>query len=395
MSDSGYNPWESFFSKSLLRYKDNDLYRSLKIVDCQQSKTIRINGRDYVNFSSNDYLGLANSVLLKTKSMEILNTWGTGSGASPLISGHSRLYRQLEESLASFKGTEAGLVFPSGYAANIGVISQLVGPEDLILSDALNHASIVDGCRLARAKTVIYPHCDLDFLKNALSKYQGHGKTLVVTDTIFSMDGDLALLDEIFSLCRFYGALLYVDDAHGTGVLGENGKGSIDLFDLPGNEVVQIGTFSKALGSMGGFVAGSKLLIDYLINNARSFIYSTALPPAILAANQEALNCVRSDDGRRERLARLGSLLRQKLKGLGLNIGGHVPHIQTVIVGSTKETKLISDYLWQKRIYIPPIRPPTVPKDKSRLRISLSSEHDLEDLEALVEAFESWGGFGG
>lgn len=395
MWDLRSSPWESFFSKSLVRHKENDLYRRLKIVDSPQSKTLRIDGLDYLNFSSNDYLGLADNSLLKARSMERLEAWGTGSGASPLISGHSRLYQELAECLALFKGTEAGLVFPSGYAANIGVISQLAGPEDLILSDELNHASIVDGCRLSRARTVVYPHCDLDFFESALVRQQGHGKTLVVTDSVFSMDGELAPLVDLFHLCRSYGALLYVDDAHGTGVLGKSGKGSLAHFDLPGNEVVQIGTFSKALGSLGGFVAGSSLLVDYLINRARSFIYSTALPPAVLAANHEAIRYVQSDEAPREKLEILGSFLRQELQDLGLSVGGHVNHLQTVIIGSTKETRRISDYLWQQRVYIPPIRPPTVPKDQSRLRISLSSEHDLEDLKYLVEAFEAFGRCGG
>jgi 8-amino-7-oxononanoate synthase len=300
------------------------------------------------------------------------------------------LAQELEDSVAHFKESEAALVFPSGYAANVGVISQLAGPEDLILSDALNHASIVDGCRLSRAKVIIYPHLDLEYVKHIMVQYHGQRKILVVTDAVFSMDGDLAPLPDLYALCCHYGALLYVDDAHGTGVLGEQGKGSLTSYGLPENEVVQIGTFSKALGSLGGFVAGSKLLVEYLIHTARSFIYSTALPPSILAANLEALRIVESEEWRRKKLTISGQLLRKKLEDLGLTVGGQVNHILTILVGSTKETIHLAAYLLDQRIYIPPIRPPTVPKDQSRLRISVSSAHEPADLEALMMALEAF-----
>jgi glycine C-acetyltransferase/8-amino-7-oxononanoate synthase len=390
MNNLGHNPWNHFFERSLKWHCTNDLSRSLKIVDSPQSTRILINGCEYLHFSSNDYLGLANSSLLKARSGQVLQMWGTGSGASPLISGHSRLAQELEDSVAHFKESEAALVFPSGYAANVGVISQLAGPEDLILSDALNHASIVDGCRLSRAKVIIYPHLDLEYVKHIMVQYHGQRKILVVTDAVFSMDGDLAPLPDLYALCCHYGALLYVDDAHGTGVLGEQGKGSLTSYGLPENEVVQIGTFSKALGSLGGFVAGSKLLVEYLIHTARSFIYSTALPPSILAANLEALRIVESEEWRRKKLTISGQLLRKKLEDLGLTVGGQVNHILTILVGSTKETIHLAAYLLDQRIYIPPIRPPTVPKDQSRLRISVSSAHEPADLEALMMALEAF-----
>jgi glycine C-acetyltransferase/8-amino-7-oxononanoate synthase len=327
---------------------------------------------------------------MKKAAANALQLWGTGSGASRLISGNTTLYKDLEEEVALFKQTGSALVFSSGYAANVGLISSLVGPGDLILSDFLNHASIVDACRLSKARIQVYPHTDVDFLEDFMGKRDEDEKALVVTDGVFSMDGDLAPIPELYRICRKYGALLIVDDAHATGVIGEKAGGSLDYFNLENPDIVQVGTFSKALGSLGGFVVGSTSLVDFVLNRARSLIYSTALPPSVLAANLEGLRIIQADPSRRERLHDLISYLQNGLELLGFHVSpGPVP-IFPLLLGSTEETVSLSQHLWDRGIFVPPIRPPTVPHDKSRLRISLSALHTKEDLDQLLMALDEW-----
>jgi 8-amino-7-oxononanoate synthase len=327
---------------------------------------------------------------MKKASTKALRHWGTGSGASRLISGNVSLYGELEREISRFKGSEAALVFSCGYSTNVGVISCLVGHGDYILSDALNHASIVDACRLSRARVHVYPHGDHQYVGDFLSKRDSEGKVLVVTDGVFSMDGDLAPIRELHNTCENYGALLLVDDAHGTGVIGSRGAGSLDYFGMERTSIVQVGTFSKALGSLGGFVAGSKLVIEYVLNSARSLIYSTALPPSVLAANREALLIVQEDFSRRKRLSDLIRQIRSKLEPLGIPaIFGPTP-ILPLVIGSAQETTLLSNFLRERGIFVPPIRPPTVPKNQSRLRITLSALHTKTDLDRLTLALEAY-----
>jgi glycine C-acetyltransferase/8-amino-7-oxononanoate synthase len=354
------------------------------------SARIRIGDEDYLHFSSNDYLGLATDPRLKDTAVKSLQQWGAGSGASPLIVGHNALYRELEEEISDFKRAESALVFSSGYLANLGTISNLLAPEDLILSDSLNHASIVDGCRLAQAKVRIYAHSDPGHLEELLQQRPARGKVLVVTDSIFSMDGDIAPVPELYALCQKYQALLYVDDAHGTGVMGDSGRGILEHFELEEAEIVQLATFSKALGSLGGFVAGQKLLIDYLINKARTFIYSTALPPSVLAANIRALQLIKEDPQPRQRVKSLGLYLREKFAEMGLHLTGSSPHLFSLVLGSNQRTVQAYRFLLERGIYLPPIRPPTVPDGQSRLRISLSALHSLEDIDRLLDAVRSF-----
>jgi 8-amino-7-oxononanoate synthase len=365
------------------------LYRQLKQVGSPPSNIIRIRDKDYLHFSSNDYLGLAQDHRIVQATREVLAKWGTGSGASPLITGHNQPSAVLEQEICSFKNTRSALVFPSGYSANVGAISCLADQGDLILSDALNHASIIDGCRLSRARLVVYPHLDLDFVQDQLKK-SAEKKVLIVTDSIFSMDGDLAPLAQLSGLGRKYGALLYVDDAHGTGVLGHNGQGAASYCGLENEEIVQMGTFSKALGSQGGFVAGSELLVDYLINHCRSYIFSTALPPHVLAANKMALKVAREDSTLRDRLQVLGEYLRHELKEIGIRHTGQVSHIFSLIIGRAEETISLYRFLLEQGIFIPPIRPPTVPENTSRLRVSLSAKHEFEDIKYLIHCLKDW-----
>lgn len=385
-----YDSWPEFLSTALSDLRDKGLHRQLRVVDPPISTHVTIGTRSYLIFCSNDYLGLANDSRLKEVATRALKSWGTGSGASRFISGNISIYNDLEAEAAHFKQTEAALVFSSGYTTNVGVISSLVDEGDLILSDALNHASIVDACRLSRAKIEVYPHADYLYIENFLAGEPEAGKVLVVTDGVFSMTGDLAPLPELHASCSKYGALLMVDDAHGTGVIGPKGRGILDYFRMGTSDIVQVGTFSKALGSLGGFVAGSTLLIDFITNHARPLMYSTALPPSVLAANREGLRIVQEDSSRRERLSELRRYLEAGLERLGLSVSTGPTPIVPLVIGDVKETLSLAQHLLEKRIFVPAIRPPTVPDGSSRLRISLSALHTETDLDRLFLALDGY-----
>jgi 8-amino-7-oxononanoate synthase len=385
-----HNPWPSFLSSQLDDLKQEGLYRQLQQVESPTSTKVTINARSFLLFCSNDYLGLASDPRMKKAAAGAVRSWGTGSGASRLISGNISLYGDLEEDITRFKQTESALVFTCGYSANVGVISSLADQDDLVLSDALNHASIVDACRLSRAEVHVYPHGDVNYVQDFLARRPKKGKLLVVTDGVFSMDGDLAPLPDLYEVCREYGALLMVDDAHGTGVIGPKGGGTLDYFNMEEVDVVHAGTFSKALGSLGGFVAGSSVLMDYILNHARSLIFSTALPPSVLAANREGLRIVQEDSSGRKQLVRLINSLRTSLERLGIPSPPGPAPILPLVIGKEKETVSLSHYLWEKGMFVPPIRPPTVPRGTSRLRISLSALHSKKDLDRLVEALEDY-----
>ncbi len=382
--------WSSFMSESLNDLKAKGLYRKLRVIDNSVSTRVTVDNRTIVLFSSNDYLGLANDTRMKEASASAALSWGTGSGASRLISGNTSQYTMLEEAVAGFKKSESALVFSSGYSANAGVISSLAGEGDLILSDALNHASIIDACKLTKAKVLAYPHCDTDFIINYLDNSPIHKKVLVVTDGVFSMTGELAPIHKLYSICKQYDALLMIDDAHGTGVIGHEGRGSLDYCNMNDAGIVQVGTFSKAIGGLGGFVTGSNLLIDYIINNARSLIYSTALPPSVLASNLEGIRIAQKDTSLRKKLFDLINQMRAGLTRLGFPVF-HIPTpILPIVIGDVSETLLVSEYLWDKGFFVPPIRPPTVMPGESCLRISLSASHTKEEIESLLLAIEEY-----
>lgn len=374
------------FRRALLQLERKGLARRVIDRSSAQGTVISVGARRLVNFSSNDYLGFASRPELADAVRESLDAFGFGAGASRLLAGGTLLHRRLEERVARFKKTEAALAFNSGYAANTGIIPALAGPEDLIFSDELNHASIVDGCRLSRAETVVFRHRDMEHLEGLLRKHPGK-KKLVVTDTVFSMDGDIAPLPDLVYLCRKHRAMLVLDDAHGTGVLG-SGRGALAHFKIaPEPWIVQVGTFSKALGSFGSFVAGSGDLIAWVRNKARSFLFSTALPAPVVAASLAALALLKKEKGTVRRLWENRELLVRELSGLGFEPKGETP-IVPLSVKNVRQAVGLSSWLLRKGLYVPAIRPPTV--SEPRIRITLSADHTEQQIRMLVRALGEW-----
>jgi 8-amino-7-oxononanoate synthase len=352
----------------------------------QRAAQIALDGRLLVNFSSNDYLALAADERLVAAAQAAAAEHGWGSGASPLVTGRSTLHAQLERELAAFEETEAALVFPTGYAANLGTIPALVGKGDTIYSDELNHASLIDGCRLSGARVAIYRHGDVQHLRELLAASPAGGRRLIVTDTLFSMEGDLAPLGELVSLAEEYGAMLLVDEAHATGVFGPRGRGVCEALGVEGGVHIRVGTLSKALGSVGGFVAGSQRLIDWLANRARPYVFSTAAPAAAAAAALEALRIVRQEPQRRAELLARAAALRQQLVQLGLPMTASQSQIVPVVLGEPARVLAAAEHLRQRGLWVPPIRPPSVPPGKALLRISLTWGHTEEHRQALIAA---------
>ncbi|MCX6353848.1 MAG: 8-amino-7-oxononanoate synthase [Candidatus Aureabacteria bacterium] len=378
---------EEALAQELDSLRTRGLYRSPRLVREAQGPRVRIDGKDYLCFCSNNYLDLAAHPEVKDAASGAIMRYGWGSGASRLISGTMELHTALEKELADFKRAESAILFPSGYMANLGVISALVGPGDTVAVDKLDHASIIDGCRLSGARLRVYPHGNTGKLDKILRESSGSPRRLVVTDSIFSMDGDLAPLEEIARIARQRGAWLMVDEAHATGVLGAGGRGAAELLGVEEEIPISLGTLSKALGGSGGFVAGSSVLIDYLRNKARSFIYTTAPPPATCAAAIAAIRIVRRDAVLRESLISKSDRIRNGLAALGFDTMGSSYHIIPVLMGEASHAIEASDALFRKGILAPAIRPPTVPRGKSRIRITATAAHTDEDIECLLEAF--------
>ncbi len=376
-----------FLSKELQELRDKGLYRNLRTITGPQESRVTIEGKEYLLFAANNYLGLANHPQVKKASLEAIERYGVGAGASRLISGTMELHSRLEERIARFKRRESAILFSSGYLANLGVITSLVGRDDVVIVDRLNHASIIDAARLSLAKLLVYPHKDMLRLERILANCQNYKKRLVVTDSIFSMNGDIAPLPEIVSLAERYGAFVMIDEAHATGVLGEKGRGAEEHFGLEGKIDIVMGTLSKAVGSLGGFVAGSRKLIEYLKNRARSFIYTTALPPGVCAASLAGLDLIENEPLYRKRLWQNVKYIRDGLLKMGFDLMGSETQIIPILIGEVEKTMEISEYLFSQGIFIPGIRPPTVPADRCRLRMSLMATHTREDLDRLLEVF--------
>ncbi len=370
--------------------KENGLYRSLRLVEGSQDATVRLNGREVIMLCSNNYLGLANHPRLVAAAHEALEQVGLGSGASRLISGNMEYHEELEQKIAHFKDTEAALVFNSGYHANLGVIQALAGKEDTVFSDELNHASIIDGCRLSGAYIKVYRHKDVAHLETLLKEDSGRRK-LIVTDGVFSMDGDIAPLPQIVEVARKWGAMVMVDEAHATGVLGPYGRGVVELFGLAGKVDIQMGTLGKALGVFGAYIAGKKELIDYLINRARSFIFTTSMPPALCAAAVAALELVETEPQRREQLWANTRFLKSGLDPLGFDTYITETPIIPIMIGSPLLTMEFCYRLLRAGIYVQGIRPPTVPPKTCRLRATLMATHSREQLNYVLENFEKVG----
>jgi 8-amino-7-oxononanoate synthase len=312
---------------------------------------------------------------------------GWGSGASPLVTGRGTWHAQLETSLAEFERTEAALLFPTGFAANCGAVTALVGKGDVVLSDAKNHASIIDGCRLSGARIVVYPHCDLGYVEMMLKQAAAFRRRLIVTDGLFSMDGDLAPLSDLVDVAERYEAMVLVDEAHATGVFGSHGRGVSEHFGVEQRVSVRVGTLSKALGSCGGFVAGSRQLIEWLTNKARPFVFSTMAPEATAAAGLRALEIVRDEPQRRQILLHRAASLRERLRTLGWNVGNSTSQIIPVFLGATDTTMRLAEALQHQGFFVPGIRPPTVPEGESLLRISVTWGHHDGMLDQLLDAF--------
>ncbi len=375
----------------LAEVKESGLYRRLRAVESAQDAAIILEGQEVLLFSSNNYLGLANHPALKRAAQEAIERYGCGSGASRLISGSMAVHHELEHRLAALKKTEAALVFPTGYHANIGVLSALMGPDDTILSDSLNHASIIDGCRLSRADTRVYRHADTEHLGELLKACPATGQRLIVTDSVFSMDGDLAPLTEIIALARQYDAWVMVDEAHATGVFGSHGGGLVEELGLTEEVDIQMGTLGKALGCVGAFVAGSHELIDWLVNRARSFIYTTAIPPAVAASVLAALDIVEQEPERRQRLWANTRVLADGLRSLGYTLGTTHSQILPVIIGEACETMSVAAAILQRGVFAHGIRPPTVPEGTSRIRVTPMATHTQDHLSRTLDAFAAAG----
>jgi len=364
------------------------LYRTRLNVASGCSSTLEVDGSTLVNFCSNDYLGLATHPEINQALKQAVDQYGTGSGASHLISGHSTAHQQLEEQLAEFTGRPRALLYSTGYMANMGTINALVGRHDLILQDQLNHASLLDGGHLSRATSQRYKHSDLDNLQQRLEQSTAT-RNLIVTDGVFSMDGDLAPLEQLSEIATAHNAWLMVDDAHGFGVLGKQGGGLVEELNLSCEQVpVLVGTLGKSFGTFGAFVAGSEALIESLIQFSRSYIYTTAMPPAIAAATLTSLKIVREETWRREKLASLIGQFRRGAEQIGLQLMDSLTPIQPVVINDDQKVMQISAELRAQGFLVGAIRPPTVPVGSGRLRITLSADHSEQQVEQLLNALD-------
>lgn len=373
------------FAAELGQRREQGLYRIRREVRSPQQPELVVDGQPMLAFCSNDYLGLANDPLIAEAARATVMEAGLGGGASHLICGHHQAHHELEQTVAAFTQRDDALFFSTGYMANMGVISALAGRGDTVFSDRLNHASIIDGCLLSRARIRRYPHGDTSVLGEQLADTDGH--KVVVTDGVFSMDGDLAPLVELARLCREHDALLVVDDAHGFGVLGESGRGSLSACGLGQDDVpVVIGTLGKAFGTSGAFVAGSSLMMDYLVQKARTYIYTTSMPPAIAAASTASLRLAMAAENRREHLRHLIERFRREAGAMGYALMPSDTPIQPIMIGGAENAMTLSRALEDQGIWVTAIRPPTVPRGESRLRVTLSAAHTDAHLDRLLQA---------
>ncbi|MEW6529661.1 MAG: 8-amino-7-oxononanoate synthase [Thermodesulfobacteriota bacterium] len=380
------------WNKELDLLRDRDLYRSMPAVSGLPGRLVNVNGIQAINFSSNNYLGLAENPAVMDAAVEYTRRYGAGATASRLIVGNNEPHRELETFIAAWKGTEAALIFNSGYQANVGILSSLMEGPDQIVSDELNHASIIDGCRLSRAKVDVFPHLDLERLERLLTE-GAYRRRLVVTESVFSMDGDVAPLAEIHGICRKHGALLMVDEAHATGVMGPAGTGlAAQAGVIPD---IQMGTLGKAVGTAGAYVAGSRTLIELLINKARSFIFSTALPPGVVGSALTALRIIASEEGDRRRVL-LATRVEKFRELLTESLGAPTSHthIIPVRIGDSALAMKVAAECLQQGVFAHGIRHPSVPEGTARLRFTITSEHTEDDLriavEALTRAMKRW-----
>ncbi len=374
-------------ARQLQQRRLDGLYRTRKVQEGMQGAHVVLDGKPCLAFCSNDYLGLSHHPQVIKAMQQGAENYGAGSGAAHLINGHSKAHHELEEALADFVQRPRALLFSTGYMANLGVMSALMQRGDLVLEDRLNHASLIDAGLLSGARLRRYAHADADEAATQIAERAG--EIMVATDGVFSMDGDLAPLPQLAQICKQKAAWLLVDDAHGLGVLGEHGRGSLEHFNLDADDVpILMGTLGKAFGSFGAFVAGSVELIETLINQARSYIFTTAPPPAVAAATCVSLKLVQQESWRRDKLSSLIDQFRQGAASLGLNLMPSMTPIQPLQIGDSQQALACSDALWREGIYVPAIRPPTVPEGSARLRISFSTDHEPNQIDHLLSVLE-------
>jgi glycine C-acetyltransferase len=376
-----------FLSDELESLKQQGLYRHLRILDGEQRSHATFDHRSVVNLSSNNYLGLTTHPKLREAALEAVRRFGAGSGSVRTIAGTMELHMELERRLAAFKHVEGVVVFQSGFTANAGTVSAILSKEDVVVSDELNHASIIDGCRLSRAAIKVFPHKDVDAARKILKELPATQRKLLISDGVFSMDGDLGPLPALCAAAEEFGAIMMVDDAHASGVFGRQGRGTIDHFQCHGRVDIQVGTLSKAIGVLGGYVAGSKAFIEFLYHRARPFLFSTSHPPAVAAACIAAVDVLETEPQWMERLWDNTRFFKAGLKALGFNTGLSESPITPVIVGEAPQAMAMSDRLFERGVFAQGIGFPTVPRGQARLRTIVEATHTREDLQYALDMF--------
>jgi glycine C-acetyltransferase len=380
-----------YLSAELDSLKQQGLYRQLRVLEGEQKPKTTFDHRQIVNLSSNNYLGLTTHSRLREEALDATRRLGVGSGSVRSIAGTMAIHMELERRLAIFKQTEAVVVFQSGFAANAGTVAAVLTKDDVVVSDELNHASIIDGCRLSRAAIKVFPHKDVDAARKVLSALPANQRKLLITDGVFSMDGDLGALPELCALAEEFGCIMMVDDAHASGVFGRNGRGTIDHFGMHGRVDIQVGTLSKAIGALGGYVAGSRSLIEFLYHRARPFLFSTSHPPAVAAACIAALDVLEQEPQIIERLWENTRFFKAGLEALGFNTGLSQSPITPVIVGDGALAMKFSDRLFQEGVFAQGLAFPTVARDKARVRTIVTATHTRDELELALDVFAKVG----
>ncbi|MBN8234525.1 glycine C-acetyltransferase [Halobacillus kuroshimensis] len=380
-----------YLQKELDEMQEQGTFRRLIPLESAQGSKVTIKGKEVIQLSSNNYLGLTSHPRLKKAAEEANAEYGVGTGSVRTIAGTLKMHEDFEEKLAEFKHTEAALVFQSGFTTNQGVLSSILGKDDVVISDELNHASIIDGIRLTKADRKIYKHVNMESLEEALKESGDYRTRLVVTDGVFSMDGNIAPLPEIVALAEKYDALIMVDDAHASGVLGDNGRGTVNHFNLDGRVHIQVGTLSKAIGVLGGYVASTKTLREYLIHKGRPFLFSTSHPPAVTAANEAAIDVLLEEPELIERLWDNTSFFKDGLTKLGFDTGISETPVTPVMIGDDALTHTFSDELFEEGVFAQGIVFPTVQRGKGRIRTIVTAEHSTEELQQALDAFEKVG----
>jgi glycine C-acetyltransferase len=380
-----------YLSAVIESLKEQRLYRRLRVLDDEQTARARFDGRSVVNLSSNNYLGLTTHPRLRERALEATRTFGVGSGSVRTIAGTMAIHMELERKLAEFKNTEAVVVFQSGFAANAGTVAAVLGREDVIVSDELNHASIIDGARLSRAEIKVFAHRDAAAARKILEEQPKERRKLLITDGVFSMDGDLGALPELATLAEEFGCIMMVDDAHASGVFGRNGRGTIDHFGLHGRVDIQVGTLSKAIGALGGYVAGSRALIEFLYHRARPFLFSTSHPPGVAAACIAAIDVLMDEPQLIERLWDNTKFFKAGLARLGFDTGTSESPITPVIAGDGALAMKLSDRLFEEGVFAQGIAFPTVPRGKARVRTIVTASHTRDELQFALDTFAKVG----